>query len=215
MYEKYLLGDDKARATHDDIINHVGAYSLTLTLNPKFNGLPVNEQYNKFSREIKKLFNELEQYYNTLMISFEFTKDYNVHAHLYFYTDVEDIALFEQNFKKEKQKYQVIGRNYKLKIIDEVSEELKHYPFKDIERTIKYSKLENVLFTPFHFVKRVHIVGSLRSPKRGNISIEKFMKWCEAGYNRISDTPFYQATFCPTCKKHFNRNCLCPLFYEK
>jgi len=215
MYEKYSLGDQKARDTHKDIVNSGIGYSLTLTLKPRYNSLPVHEQYNKFSLNIRKLFNELENYYKLVMISFEFTKDFNVHAHLYLTSNVEDIQTFEQNFKRLKSGYDFIGTNYRLKKIDLVSDELLNYPFKDIERTNKYSKIDNCLFNPFHYVKRVSNIGSLRSPKVGHISIDKFMKWCEVGYNRISDTPFYQATYCPTCNKHFNRNCLCPLFYEK
>jgi len=186
MYEKFTLGHDKAREVHNSIINIDSGYSLTLTLNPRFNSLPVNEQYRKFSKELKELFTEIEAYFNVLMISFEFTKDYNIHAHVYFNTAVEDIQLFEQNFKKQKQKYISIGRNYKLKKIDEISDELKNYPFKDIERTMKYSKLENVLFNPFHYVKRNHNVGSLRSPaviKSGTIDIMKFINYVNSQNN--------------------------------
>jgi len=186
MYERYRLGDDKAREMHNRIINIDTGYSLTLTLNPRFNCLPVNEQYRKFSREIKQLFEEIETYFNTLMISYEFTKDYNIHAHVYFDTSVEDIQLFEQNFKKQKQKYISIGKNYMLKKIDEISDELKNYPFKDIERTLKYSKLENVLFNPYHYVIRSNNMGSLRSPmvaKCGNIDIMKFINYVNSNKN--------------------------------
>ena len=182
MYEKFILGADKAREIHTGIINHDCGYTLTLTLNPRYNSLPVHEQYRKFSLEIRKLFNELEAYYKTLMISFEFTKDFNIHAHLYFISEVEDVQTFEQNFKKEKQKYISIGRNYKLKAIGGVNgiqdfECLNDYPFKDIERTTKYSKVENCLFNPFHYVKRVSNIGSLRSPKSGHINIDKFIQF--------------------------------------
>lgn len=185
MYEKFTLGNDKARAVHTAIIDDKRGYSLTLTLNPRYNCLPVNEQYRKFSQQIKKLFIDIEQYYNTLMISFEFTKDYNIHAHLYLVSEVEDFALLEQNFKKEKQKYDSIGRNYKFYNIggkDNICDydALNDYPFKDIERTKRYSVLENVMFKPFHYVRRCHNVGSLRSPKTvkcGSIDIDKFLKY--------------------------------------
>lgn len=195
MYEKFQLGADKAREVHTSIISDVRGHTLTLTLRPYYNSFPVNEQYRKFSNDIKKLFIEIEAYYNTLMISFEFTKDYNIHAHLYFTTEVEDLQLFEQNFKKCKRKFDSIGINYKLKPIGglqgiEDFEALNNYPFKDIERTLKYSKLENVLFKPFHYVKRCHNTGSLRSPKAanvGNINIDKFLKFAtqERNYFQI------------------------------
>jgi len=191
MYEKLTLGHEEARKTHTAIINDSSGYTLTLTLNPRYNSLPVDQQYNKFIRQIKKLFVEIEAYYNTVMITCEFTKDYNVHAHLYLTTDVEDIITFEQNFKKEKLKYDVIGRNYKLKHIGgpeyiQDFEALNNYPFKDIERTKKYSETENCLFNPFHYVKRVRNVGSLRSPAvahSGSINIDKFLEFVNSQKN--------------------------------
>jgi len=181
MYEKYILGDQKARDTHKDIINNPNGYSLTLTLKPRYNSLPVHEQYNKFSLAIRKLFNEMEYFYNVVMMSFEFTKDYNIHAHLYLTTSVEAIETLEQNFKRLRLKYDVIGTNYKLKKIDLVTEELLNYPFKDIDRTTKYSKITNCLFNPFHYVKRVSNIGSLRSPNVGHIDISKFLEFVNSG----------------------------------
>lgn len=188
MYEKYILGHDKAREVHTSIICDQRGYSLTLTLNPRYNILPVNEQYRKFSNEIKKLMTDIEQYYNVLMVSFEFTKDYNIHAHLYLTSEVEHFVLLEQNLKKAKLRYDSIGRNYKFyciggkdRIID--YDVLNDYPFKDIERTLQYSRLENVLFKPFHYVKRCHNMGSLRSPKVGSINIDKFLKFVNTEKN--------------------------------
>jgi hypothetical protein len=114
---------------------------------------------------LKSLIKELQAYFKTLMISYEFTREYNIHAHIYFYTELEDIFTFEQNFKRLKNSYKSIGRNYKLNKIDDVTEVLKEYPFKDIERTIKYSKTENCLFNPYHCVIRSKTLGSLRSPE--------------------------------------------------
>lgn len=174
MYEKYPLAHADAKTIHNTIINDDNGYSLTITLNPKFNHLPVHEQYNKFSRELKQLFKELDPYYKTVMINFEFTKVYNIHAHVYYISECEYIV-FDQNYKRCCQKYMSIGKNYKLKKIDEVSPELIEYPFKDCERTTKYSRVDNCLFNPFHYVKRVSNLGSLRSPKVGHIDISKFM----------------------------------------
>lgn len=153
--KRYNLGSDKAKEIHNSIINGDGAYSLTVTLNPFFNSLPVHEQYNKLSRELVKVFKEIGSYYNELMMTPEFTKDYNVHFHCYLKLPRdEDYQVFEQNWKKAKMGLKTIGRMYKLKMVDEVSPELKNYPFKDNERTIKYSQIDNCLFTPNHYVFR-------------------------------------------------------------
>lgn len=203
MYEKYSLGDKKAKEAHNSIINTTNGYSLTLTLKPRYNSLPVHEQYNKFSLNIRKLFTDMDPYYKMIMMSFEFTKDFNIHAHLYFTTEVEDIQIFEQNFKKNKLKYEFIGTNYKLKKIDELSDELKEYPFKDIERTLKYSKLENCLFNPFHYVKRVSNMGSLRSPKVGDIDIDKYLKYINGSYiyNKDCKHCCRYNSLCSACQK--------------
>lgn len=149
--EKYKLGHSKAKKAHSSIVNHANSYSLTLTLKPYYNSLPVHEQYRKYTADLTALFLKLNRYYNIIMCTPEFTKEYNIHYHTYFVLpDEMDIETFEQNFKRLRTKGGCIGTNYKLKKIDEVTEVLENYPFKDIERTLKYSKIDNCLFTPWH-----------------------------------------------------------------
>lgn len=148
---KHKLGAVKAKANHNRIINSDYSYSLTITLNRYWNTFPVNEQYNKLSCELVKVFKELAPYYVELMMTPEFTVDYNVHFHVYFIlSDSIDAIVFEQNWKRLICKSKVIGFIYKLKKVDEVTDRLKDYPFKDVERTLKYSKVENCLFNPYH-----------------------------------------------------------------
>lgn len=173
---KYELGHEKARQEHKDIVNDVNAYSLTLTLNPNMNHKPVHEQYRMFSIQLRNMIHELETFFTKAMISFEFTKDYNIHSHVYL-TSSTPMMTLEQNFKKVRQTYtKWIGKNYKLKKIDAVSPELLNYPFKDIERTTSYSQTTNCLFNPYHYVVRSNNIGSLRSPHVGDKhSISKFL----------------------------------------
>lgn len=148
---KLKLGANKAKAHHSRIIDSGNAYSLTVTLNRYYNTFPVNEQYNKLSAELVRIFKELGPYYKELMMTPEFTKDYNVHFHVYFVlSDNVEIILFEQNWKRLICRNKVIGFMYKLKFVDEITEVLRGYPFKDIERTKKYSEVENCLFSPYH-----------------------------------------------------------------
>jgi hypothetical protein len=173
---KFDLGSDKAKEIHKDIINDINSYSLTITLNPNMNHMPVHDQYRFFSIWTRNMLHDLEQFYSLAMISYEFTKDYNIHAHCYFISTSPFVTL-EQNFKKVRLTYtKWIGKNYKIKKIDAISPELLNYPFKDIERTTSYSKTENCLFNPYHFVIRSNNIGSLRSPSVGDKnSISKFL----------------------------------------
>lgn len=148
---KQSLGSTKAKTIHRRIINSGRAYSLTITLNTYWNSFPVNEQYNKLSRELVGVFKELAPYYSELMMTPEFTKDYNVHFHVYFtLSDSVEVEVFEQNWKRLACRSKTIGRMYKLKYVDEITEVLLGYPFKDVERTLKYSKVDNCLFDPHH-----------------------------------------------------------------
>lgn len=152
---KYSLGTDKAKTIHNDIIDSGRAYSLTVTLNPYYNSLPVHEQYRHISVELIRALKEISPYYNIIMCSPEFTKDYNIHFHCYLTLPTEGkLETFEQNWKRVKMKSKYIGKMYKLKYCDEITEILRGYPFKDIERTKRYSQIENCLFTPNHYVIR-------------------------------------------------------------
>lgn len=176
---KYTLGNSKAREAYNNIITSANAYSLTLTINPRYYCLPVNEQYNKSMREVKILMRNLSHYYNEMFITPEFTKDYNIHYHIYFKMTCEDYVTFEQNFKKYRNQTKLLGYNYRLKKVDEVTEELKGYPFKDIERTTRYSNVDNCLFKAYHFLFK-STEGTIPYEKckpTGSIDIIKFIEF--------------------------------------
>lgn len=148
---KLKLGANKAKSHHNRIIDSGSAYSLTVTLNKYWYSFPVNDQYNKLSAELVKIFKELAPYYKELMMTPEFTEDYNVHFHVYFIlSDSVELMVFEQNWKRLISSSKLVGRVYKLKYVDEITERLRTYPFKDIERTTKYSLVDNCLFNPYH-----------------------------------------------------------------
>lgn len=157
MEQKLCLGHRKAKKNHHEIVKHENSYSLTLTMKPYYHSLPVHEQHRMMSHELKNLLTKLNRYYNVIMTTPEFTKAFVIHYHCYFVLPQEmDIQVFEQNFKRLRLKRGVIGPNYKLKKVDEVTDTLLNYPFKDIQRTCKYSSIENCLFTPYHSIIMGH-----------------------------------------------------------
>jgi len=161
-HKLWTLGSKKAVTKHLSIVNSEKAYSLTLTLNPFYNSYSVIEQYNEYTKQIIKLVKEIGAYFTEFMITPEFTKEHNIHYHCYFVMRCEPFV-FEQNMKHHKFKYKMIGNNYKLKLIDEVSDILKGYPFKDIERTNMYAEAMMNRFKPTH----IYVYPT------GNIIIEK------------------------------------------
>lgn len=151
MLTKYSLGHKEARKIHARIINKPNSYSLMVTLDPKYNFMPLHEQHYNIDNELRCLFKRLNRTYNELMYTPELTKDYNIHYHVYFTMPEEmEYIVFEQNYKQMRRKMSYIGKYYCLTKIDDPEGEIKEYPFKDITRTKKVSKLDNLLFFPYH-----------------------------------------------------------------
>lgn len=181
---KYALGKDKAKSIHNDIINDDNAFSLTVTLNPYYNSLPVHEQYRHMSNDLVKIFKEIAPYYNELMMTPEFTQDYNVHFHCYLKLPFDaEMITFEQNWKRARMGSKYVGKMYKLKKVDEITEILKGYPFKDVERTIRYSQVENCLFTPNHYVFRSKGNNLQCDNKKLGVDIKKFIEFVNSQKN--------------------------------
>jgi len=70
-----------------------------------------------------------------------------------------------------------LGRIYKLKKIDEISEELLKYPFKDIEKTLYLDK--GISFNPKHYVFKGD-PAQLQTPDKKNprtIPLSKFLEF--------------------------------------
>lgn len=148
--KQWTLGSDKAVAKHLQLINNPCCYSLTITLNPYYNILSMADQYNKMRDETIVFFKEMGPYFKEAMINFEFTKDYNVHSHNYIVTNQQPM-IFIQNIKHFMNRHKYFGKQYKLHIVDEVTDVLKGYPFKDILQTQSYSEALGGRFNPKHY----------------------------------------------------------------
>ena len=152
MLTKFCLGHKQARKIHSQIINSPNSYALTVTLKPEYNIEPINIQHHLLDNEIRCLFKRLNRTYNHLMYTPELTPDRgNLHYHVYFVMPEEmKHDVFEQQFKAMRRKTSSIGSNYKLTLIDDPEGDIKEYPFKDIDRTKRVSKIDNVHFLPYH-----------------------------------------------------------------
>lgn len=146
---RLTLGSSKARKLHEQIVSHNNCYSLTITLNPWFNTLSMCDQFDRTQKEIIAFFKEMAPYFKESMASPEFTEDYNIHYHCYIVANNDELA-FIQNVKHHIVKHKVFGKVWKLKKVDEVTNNLKGYPFKDIERTTSYSEALGYRFNPKH-----------------------------------------------------------------
>lgn len=152
-HKHWALDSRKANAKHLQIISGNNSYSLTVTLNPRYNHYDVVTQYKDYTRELIKLMKEIGPFYSEMMLTPEFTKDHNIHFHCYIDTKY-DPFVFEQMFKQKKLPYKMIGINYKLKKIDSVTPELIKYPFKDTMRTTMYAEATFNNFQPTHIYLR-------------------------------------------------------------
>jgi len=178
----YPLNHPDAHTIHEEIIDKIiDNYSLTITLNPSKRLEFCSSQYNNLLRELKALFKLCSPYYRRIMITPEFTSEMNCHFHCYFNTD--SIIYFEQFFKANIKNYKWIGKVYKLKKIDEISDELLKYPFKDIEKTLYLDK--GIPFNPKHwcFYGDPSSIKPEATKPTGSISIAKFIEFIEKNKN--------------------------------
>lgn len=148
---KFSLGSRKAVRTHEDIVESEHCYSLTITLNPYYNSLSMDDQYNKMSKELIAFFGEMAPSFQIAMSTPEYTVDHNLHWHNYIVMN-NDPMVFQQNIKHYIRQHKTFGRMYKLKIVDEVTDRLLEYPFKDIQRTNSYSEALSARFNPQHYI---------------------------------------------------------------
>jgi len=175
----WTLDSKKAHAKHLSIVSDTNAYSLTLTLNPRYNCYPLDEQHRLMRRDMLHLWRELGPFYSEAMITVEITKDHNVHYHIYLVTN-HDHIVFEQQFKKYRLQSKVIGYNYKFKKVDCVTPELVKYPFKDVMRTSMYAEALFNSFKPTHLYVRpkgnILTVTNHEADVSINTFVKKYMK---------------------------------------
>lgn len=156
-WTKLKSGCDKMRQLHHDIIRRVNSYSMTFNITKNLANEHRQKTYVDSIKEIKYLFEKIGPFLNEVTISPEYNKNNQIHWHCYFDTKegvtgdklVDAIKYHITACRKVLWTDQ--GYGWKLKAIDELTEVLDNYPFKDIERGATLSKECYQPFELYHY----------------------------------------------------------------
>lgn len=155
--EVFKLDDEKLKSYYKSNINS-DSRSITFTLNPKMYNADILSQYRAAIHEIKasKLFYYKQKGQITVHPDFEemilvpeLTETLNIHFHGYFKCNPEKAQYFYNEFRKFTYKNEVIGRQMMFKNIDNLTEALKDYPFKDISELLKFPDSKKIYIIKF------------------------------------------------------------------
>lgn len=146
---------------HDYYVSNIdneSCRSITFTLNPKMYSADILTQYRSAISELKKskifFFKEKGQTiihpdFEELIIVPELTNTLNIHFHGYFKCNPEKAQYFYNEFRKFTYYNEVFGRQMMFKNIDQMSDTLKEYPFKDIKELIKFPDSKKIYIIKF------------------------------------------------------------------
>jgi hypothetical protein len=176
----------------------LGNYSLTLNINTRLRDTEdLASQYKIALRDIVLFFNDLFAYVPKASISVEFNKNEQIHFHCYFATSVETpiiVDLIKFHIKKYKKSLWILeGHGWKLKIIDEITQELLNYVFKDEERTLTFQTRTMGRFIPKHIYIETSgniFLGTKVDNHNKIISINDFIKKHMTNTNYYDSTPY-------------------------
>lgn len=154
----YRLQDPNVKDYYMQSIDMNNCLSVTLTLNPIMYSADILSQYREAIAELKqsKIFyyktkNEYKIHpdFEEFIIVPELTKEMNIHFHGYFKCNPEKNAYFQNEFKKFTYKNKVFGRQHTFKLIDNLTDTLKEYPFKDISEMLKFPDSSKIYIIKF------------------------------------------------------------------
>jgi hypothetical protein len=177
-HKHYKLGHATVKEHHTKICNDLNnSYSLTVTLNPRMNHDSIIDQYRGLRGELIRVFKQIGHKFEKLIMTPEVTKEGNIHFHVYLtlYTGVNPYA-FQELFKYEKKgNNKWIGTNFKFKKIDETTDNLINYPFKQNQQMREIQ--ENLC----NLISFVHTIitfegNTIIKPNKTNNSANKELK---------------------------------------
>lgn len=85
----------------------------------------------------------------------ELTETLNIHFHGYFKCNPEKAQYFYNEFRKFTYNNEVFGRQMMFKNIDNLTEALKGYPFKDIDELRKFPDSKKIYIYRFSQIKNL------------------------------------------------------------
>lgn len=211
-HKHHPLGHKTVKAHHIKICNDLtNGYSLTITLNPRKNHDSIIDQYRGLRSEVMRCLKQLGHKFEIAVMTPEITKEGNIHFHVYLtlYTGTNPYA-FQELFKYEKKgNNQWIGTNFKLKKIDEVTENLLNYPFKQNQQMRDIQENLCNLITFVHTVITFEGNTIIKPRKTDNYKYRKdlhkyFQELQEkqSDFERLSKTGKPVWT-CIECKQHY------------
>lgn len=151
------LDSKKAHKVHEEIVRDVKSYSLTFNISKILMDRSMKEQYTQGRNAILRLFKNLSSLFLKGMVSGEFNKNKNMHFHCYFTSNCETAEQLRDAIKtyivhEWHNLWTLEGKGWRLKKVDEISDELDNYPFKDIARTNVLLKFSCVQFQMSHTI---------------------------------------------------------------
>lgn len=157
----FKLDDNNVKDYYVATINNEDCYSITFTLHPSLNNADILTQYRKAIKEIKdskifyykdkktKLF-EIHPEFEEMIIVPELTKQLNIHFHGYFKCNPKFAQYFQNEFRKLCFHSTVLGRQHTFKNIDNMTDELRFYPFKEISQLTKFPDWSKIYIYKFN-----------------------------------------------------------------
>lgn len=154
----YDLNDPMIKEYYQAHIDSDSCRSITLTLNPVMYNADILTQYRTAIQELKKskifFFKQKGQItvhpdFEEMIVIPELTDTLNIHFHGYFKCNPEKAQYFYNEFRKFTYKNEVFGRQMMFKNIDKMTDELKDYPFKDINELLKFPDAKRIYIYKF------------------------------------------------------------------
>jgi len=152
-YEPF--GSVNAIAKHHELVRSNKCYSLTFNITTQLNHENQKTIFSKALRSIIKIFKSLNGSFQGGMITLEYNKQNQQHFHAYFMSPIETEFTLLDQIKTEMVIHKKIlwtdpDHGYKLKKVDEITDKLLNYPFKDILRTKQIADMAHDHFNPTH-----------------------------------------------------------------
>ena len=145
--ETFSLNNLQAKASYINGFEAADCMSLTFSLNPLNYGADILSQFRMAITELKssnifyvkdKLGTHFHTAFYGLWLVPELTSKINIHFHGYLKCDPQYFEYFRNQIRKLTWNNKVFGRQHTCKVIDNMNDTLRNYPFKDLSILEKF-----------------------------------------------------------------------------